>query len=158
VLFLYLHALGTKVDDDSLRIVVGLHLGVPIVAKHTSVCGSKVDSLGTHDLTCRCSSGHDPWHAAVNETTILRALVSGSVPAVSHDHGKRPDSMTLIPWWQAALRLCIYLLKWCSQLANSAESAKVRKYSSLSPSFLLFSIVCGNSWYLRVLIGAADRF
>ena len=66
----------------------------------------KVDVFGTHGLSCRHSGGHIPWHAAVNGT-IYHALVSGGVPTVlepvgaCHDDGKRPDVMSLIPWWQS---------------------------------------------------------
>jgi len=96
-------SLGTKVDNESLRIALGLHLGVPIVFEHKSVCGSTVDTFGIHGLACRCSGSCVPQHAAVNET-VCCALVSGGVPAVlepvgvSRDDGKRPDGMSLIPW------------------------------------------------------------
>jgi len=96
-------SLGTKLDDESLRIAPGLRLGVPIVVEHTCVCGENVDVFGTHGLLCRCSGGRIPRHAAINET-ICCALVSGGVPAVlepvgvCRDDGKRPDDMTLIPW------------------------------------------------------------
>ena len=147
-----------------MRIALGLRLGVPIVVEHTCVCGSKVDVFGTHGLSCRRSGGRIPRHAAVNET-IRRALVSGGVPAVlepvgvCRNDGKRPDGMSLIPW-SRGLPLSRGPLLWdftcsdtlapsnlstsasgASRLANSAESAKCRKYSSLIPSFH-FSSLC----------------
>ena len=157
VLYLYLPwALSWTMN---LRIALGLHLGVPIVVEHTCVCGSKVDVLGTHDLSCRLSGGCIPRHAAVNET-ISRALVSGGIPAVlepvgvCRNDGKRPGGMSLIPWsWDLPLLrdfTCSDTLapsnlstsaSGASQLANSAESAKCRKYSSLIPSFH-FSPLC----------------
>ena len=96
-------SLGTKLDNESLRIALGLPLGVPIVVGHACVCGSKVDVFGTDGLSCRRSGGHIPWHATVNET-IHRAMVSGGVPTVLEpvgvfrNDGKRPDGMSLIPW------------------------------------------------------------
>ena len=73
--------MDTKLDNESLRIALGLRLGVLIVVEHTCLCGSKVDVFGTHGLSCRHSGDRIPWHTAVNET-ICRALVSGGVPAV----------------------------------------------------------------------------
>ena len=68
---------GTK----SLRISLGLCLGVPIIVEHMCACGNKVDVFGTHGFSCRSSEGRIPQHAAVNKT-IRRALMSGGVPTV----------------------------------------------------------------------------
>jgi len=98
-------SLGTKLDDESLRIALGLRLGVPIVVEHMCVCGASVDVFGTHGLSCRRSSDRIAQHAAVNQT-VRHALVSGDASAVLElvgvccDDGKRPDSMSLIPWRQ----------------------------------------------------------
>ena len=99
-------SLGTKLDDESLRIALWLSLVVPTVAEHTCICGAVVDVFGSHGLSCKPSGGRIPWHAAVNET-VHRALVSGGVPAVlepvgvCRNDGKRPDGMSLIPWRQS---------------------------------------------------------
>jgi len=128
--------LGIKLDDESLRIALGLRLGVPIVVEHKCVCRANVDVFGTHGLSCRHSGGCIPWHAAVNES-VRRALVSGGVPAVlepmsvCHDDGKRPDGMPLIPWRQGLPLLWDFtcsdtlapskVSRGAIRLANSAE-------------------------------------
>ena len=95
--------LGTKLDDDSIRIATGLRLGADIVIEHTCVCGASVDRKGTHGLSCRKSGGRISRHHAANET-LCRALVSGGVPSilepvgVCREDAKRPDGMTLVPW------------------------------------------------------------
>jgi len=146
--------LGTKLDDETLRIALGLCLGVPIVVEHKCVCGANFDVFGTHGLSCRHSGCRIPRHAAVNET-VHRALVSGGVPAVlepvgvCRDDSKKPDGMSLIPWRQGLPLLwdltCSDTLvpsnvstssRGASRLANSAESAKIKKYSSLTTTFL----------------------
>jgi len=102
--------LGTKLDNESLRVTLGLCLGVPIIVEHTCVCGTNVDVFGTHNLSCKHSGGRIPWHAAVNET-VHCALGSGGVPAVLEpvgvccDDGKKPDGMSLIPWRQGLPQL-----------------------------------------------------
>ena len=89
----------------------------------------------------------------MNET-IHRALVFGGVPdvlepvSVNCSDGKRPDGMSLIPWSRGLPLLWDFTCSdtlapsnlptsasGASQLANSAESAKSRKYSSLILSF-----------------------
>ena len=41
-------AVGTQLDDASLRIAVALRLGAPICAPHKCICGVDVDSSGVH--------------------------------------------------------------------------------------------------------------
>ena len=38
-------SLGTKIDNESLRLALGLQLGVPIVVEHTCICGAVVDVM-----------------------------------------------------------------------------------------------------------------
>ena len=142
-------SLGTKVNNESLRIALGLRLGVPIV-EHTCICGAVVDVYASHGLSCMCGGDHISQHAAVNGI-VRHALVSEGLPAVlkpvgvCRNDGKRPDGMSLIPWRQGLLLLwdftCSDTLspsnvstssRGSSRLANSAESAKFKKYSSLS--------------------------
>jgi len=96
-------AVGTRLDDISLRVAVALRLGVPMCAPHTCICGEHVDSSGTHGLICRRSAGRHIRHNAVNDL-IKRALASANIPALlepsslSRDDGKRPDVLTVISW------------------------------------------------------------
>ena len=97
-------ALGLRMDDDVVRVAVGLHLGVSFCQPHhCHQCGMEVDHLGLHGLSCRKSQGHHSRHAAINEL-IRRALASARAPShlepwgTSHVDGKRPDGATVIPW------------------------------------------------------------
>ena len=88
--------------------------------------------------------------------------MSGGVPAVLEpvgvyrDDGKRLDGMSLIPWTRGLPLLWDFTCSdtlapsnlstsasGASWLANTAESAKIRKYSSLIPLFH-FSPGSGN--------------
>ena len=44
-------SLGTKLDNESLRIALGLRLGAPIVVEHTCVCVRKVDVFDFFELS-----------------------------------------------------------------------------------------------------------
>ena len=68
-----LAALGLKLDDDSVRIAVGLRLGANICAAHECVCGAKVDCRGIHGLACKFSAGRHPRHNLLNDI-ICRSL------------------------------------------------------------------------------------
>ena len=99
-------------DDDSLRIAVGLRMGAPICGPHLCHhCRAEVDVLGRHAVSCRKSEVRHYRHAAVNDI-IHRTLVSAHVPSrleppglLSSD-GKRPDGVMVVPW------RCGKLLVW----------------------------------------------
>ena len=39
-------------DDDTIRVAVGLRLGIPLChPHHCSLCGAEVDNLATHGLS-----------------------------------------------------------------------------------------------------------
>ena len=146
-------AVGTRLDDTSLRIAVALRLGATMCAPHTCVCGELVDSSGIHGLACRKSSGRHMRHNAVNDL-IKRALTSANIPAIleplslSRDDGKRPDGLTVLPWangrcmvWDftcpdtlAASHLN-HAVIGPGAVANHAESRKTVKYNALSPLY-----------------------
>ena len=73
-------AVGTRLDDTSLRIAVSLRLGATMCAPHTWVCGAEVDCSGIHGLAFRKSAGRHMRHNAVNDL-IKRALASADIPA-----------------------------------------------------------------------------
>lgn len=151
----WLHALpseniGTMLDPSTLRIVVGLRLGLEICAPHHCPCSRcVVDTMGRHGLSCIKSAGRLFRHASINDL-VRRALVTAGVPAslepcgLSRDDGKRPDGATLVPWalgrtlvWDAT---CVdtfapsHIKKTSARAGAAAEeqqALKRRKYSSL---------------------------
>ena len=66
-------------------------------------CGAEVDHLGMHGLSCAWSEGRHSRHGAINNI-IHHSLLAAKIPSrleptgLSRSDGKRPDSMTLIPW------------------------------------------------------------
>ncbi|XP_047997279.1 uncharacterized protein LOC125234903 [Leguminivora glycinivorella] len=144
---------GTHLDGNTLRVAVGLRVGAVICASHKCHCGSEVDQLGRHGLSCQRSAGRMSRHAALNDI-IRRSLTSVNVPAIleptgiARDDGKRPDGMSLIPWrmgrvlvWDAT---CVDTLapshlhgttKKAGAAAEAAETNKRRKYGGLDANY-----------------------
>ncbi|XP_063368267.1 uncharacterized protein LOC134656640 [Cydia amplana] len=145
---------GTFLTPDTLRIATCLRLGVRVCAPHRCPCGSEVDELGHHGLSCQKSAGRFSRHAALNDI-IRRSLASVNVPAlleptgIARDDGKRPDGMSLVPWglgrvlvWDAT---CVDTLapshltgtsNQAGAAAKAAEKLKMHKYRGLGPEYI----------------------
>ena len=161
----WLHALpisscGLRLEDEAIRIAVGLRLGSNLCQPHTCPCGAQVDSRGIHGLSCRKSSGRLARHHNINDL-IYRALSKAGVPSTKEpvgllrSDGKRPDGLTMIPWQ------CGKSLTWDVTVADtfaashlpstslaaagaavSAASKKEAKYASLAQSHIFIPIAC----------------
>ena len=90
-------------DDDTVRVAVGLRWGAPLCRPHNCHhCVLEVDSLATHGLNCRWSEGRHYRHAALNDT-VHRTLSAAKIPSrlepsgLFCEDGKRPDGITLVP-------------------------------------------------------------
>ena len=95
--------LGLKLDDQQLRISIGLRLGANICVAHTCHCGKRVERDGLHGLSCTKSAGCFSPHATLN-SLIKQTLGSLDLPSLFEPRGlyrtdgKRPDGDTIIPW------------------------------------------------------------
>ena len=139
----------------AVKVAVGLRLGTPVCGPHTcQYCGTQVDSLGRHALSCVRSEGHHQRHSAMNDV-IKCALVSAHVPSqlepagLSRSDGKRPDGVTLAPWksgqllvWDAtcpdtfAPSYRAHATQEAGKVTERAEERKVEKYRCLPASHL----------------------
>jgi hypothetical protein len=143
----WLHALpisscGLRLDDEAVRVAVGLRLGARLCEPHQCPCGARVDPEGTHGLACRRSAGRTSRHHALNDL-VWRALGRANVPAVKEpvglvrSDGKRPDGLTQIPWqagkcmtWDVTVTDTLaesYLSATSSSAGSAAEGAANRK-------------------------------
>ena len=154
----WLHALplsacGLRMDDNTIRISVGLRLGAKLCEPHSCVCGADVDILGHHGLVCNKSAGRSSRHNYINDL-IWRALGRAGVPSVkepsglTRDDGKRPDGLTQIPWeagrcvtWDvtvtdtlAASNISHSALA-AGAAAEKAAERKLQKYTELSACY-----------------------
>ena len=144
-------SLGLRMDDETVRVAVGLRLGTSLCHPHSCYhCGVEVDSLGTHGLSCRRSEGRHHRHSALNDI-VQRALTTAHIPSrleptgVYRSDGKRPDGISVVPWqrgkllvWDATCSDTFapsYLANAASGaglVAEAAESRKIIKYSNLA--------------------------
>ena len=96
-------SLGLKLDDQQLRISIGLRLGANICVGHTCHCDKRVERDLLQGLSCTKSAGHFSRHATLN-SLIKHMLGSLDLPSMLEPRrlyrtdGKLPDGVTMIPW------------------------------------------------------------
>ena len=94
---------GLKLDNEAIKIAVGLRLGVNLCEPRQCPCGKMVDAGGTHGLSCKRGTARAIRHHQLNDI-VRRALVRANIPSVLEPsgllrgEGKRPCGMTLISW------------------------------------------------------------
>ena len=101
---LQVSALGLRIDNDTVRVAIGLRLGAPLCLSHVCrYCEAEINDLGTHGFSCRKSQGCHPRHAIIN-SLIQRHLSAAGIPAhlessrLCRSLGKSPDGVSIIPW------------------------------------------------------------
>ena len=152
-------ALGLRMDDNTLRIAVGLRLGTPVCGAHQCQhCPALVNNLGRHTLSCRRSEGRHQRHTALNDI-FKRALSAAHIPSrleptgLLRADGKRPDGVTLTPWksgrllvWDAtcpdtfAPSYRAHATVEPGRVAAGAEDRKEEKYRDLPSSHMFCPI------------------
>src|SRR6267154_2338667 len=149
---------GLRLSDEEVRIAAGLRLGTSLCAPHSCPCGSQVNALGHHGLSCQMSAGRQMRHRLINDI-IWRALGRAEIASVREPQGLitgsplRPDGVSLIPWtsgkrvaWDATTPDTLAM----SHLANTREAAgaaaaiaarlKSRKYEELSRTHIFVPV------------------
>ena len=101
-------SVGLRLDNETVRMAVGLRLGLTLCEPHVCHCGAGVDARGTHGLACKRSAGRHPRHGQLNDV-IWRAMQRAQVPSVKEPIGLvpasdlRPDGASMLPWAQGSL-------------------------------------------------------
>ena len=72
---------GLRLDNEVLRIAVGLRLGLPLCEEHPCPCGETVDRSGLHGLSCHTAEGKIARHQMINDI-IHRSLSAAGVPSI----------------------------------------------------------------------------
>ena len=149
-------SVGTLMDNETLRIAVGLRIGAPICEPNTLRCRCRtmIDNMGHHLLSCRYSAGRHPRHAALNDI-IKRALNTAGIPSTLEPRGldrgddRRPDGVTAFPFrngkalaWDATCSdtfASTYVNQCALQVGHAADHAereKNAKYQDLMDRYI----------------------
>ena len=76
-----LSCIGLRMDDDVIRIAVGLRLGLALCHPHAcSDCGAEVNVDGIHGLSCRYSRGRHSRYSALNDI-VKCSLEAAKIPS-----------------------------------------------------------------------------
>ena len=157
-------SLGLRMDDATMRISMGLRLGLPLCQSHTCQhCGAEVSQFATHGLSCRKSAERHHRHSAVNDI-ICRALVAAHLPSRLEPSGlyrsdeKRPDGVSIVPWkcgqllvWDAtcldtfAPSYSTIATKQVGAVAQQAEEKKMQKYKHLDSCYFFTPVAIETS-------------
>ena len=149
---------GLRLDDEAVRVAVGLRLGLDLCVPHQCRCGLPVDARGLHSLVCKHAPGRTARHHAVNDI-VARAFSAADIPVSKEPvglfttDGKRPDGMTLIPWkggkpaaWDVTVG-CTTADSYVSSsareagaVAELAASRKTVKYACLMSDYNFYPI------------------
>jgi hypothetical protein len=126
---------GLRLDDEAIRVAVGMRLGVNLCEPHKCPCGAMADARGTHGLSCKQVAGRITRHHWINDL-VWRALSRANIPSckepngLSRSDGRRPDGMTLIPWKGGKALL------WDVTVVNSVASSYLSASSSSAGSIV----------------------
>jgi len=77
---------GLRLDDEAVRVAVGMQLGLALCAPHSCPCGDQVDAQGLHAMVCKKASSRIARHQVLNDI-IWRSLGSASIPATKEPSG-----------------------------------------------------------------------
>ena len=138
---------GLRLDDEAVRVGVGLRLGLSLCVPHQCQCGSLVNANGTHSFVCKRAPGRTTRHHALNDL-VARAFGSAGLPVTKEPHGltrsdgKRPDGLTMVPWkegkpltWDVTVVCSLadsYVDASARDAGSAAELAALRKTDKLT--------------------------
>jgi hypothetical protein len=153
---------GLKLDDEAVRVAVGLRLGLNLCLPHSCPCGTLVDADGLHAFVCKRASNRTTRHWALNDI-VWRAFTSAGIPAIkeppglARTDGKRPDGLSLIPWhggksvtWDVTVVCALansyveLAAREAGAVAEHAAANKIDKYSSLPACYIFEPVAVDN--------------
>jgi len=66
---------GLKLDDEDVKVPVGLRLGLNLCVPHQCRCGAPVDASGLHSFVYKQAPGKAARHHALNDVVIIIIII-----------------------------------------------------------------------------------
>src|SRR6218665_4040639 len=79
-------ACGLRLDDEDIRIAVGLRLGAAMCEPHICSCGARIGATGSHGLSCSPGFDRIARHSTINDI-IHRTLSKAGIPSIKEPPG-----------------------------------------------------------------------
>ena len=158
---------GLLLENEELRIAVGIRIGAPVCLPHECVCGSMVDKLGLHFFPAKSAQGNTQgtllndavWCSFQRAQIQAQKEPAGLAVAIQGSNGvssmKRTDGASLIPWkrgrsvaWDVMVSntFARSYISATSVLAGSAAersaSLKIIKYSEIARNHIFVPLAC----------------
>jgi len=89
---------GLRLEDETVRVAVGMRLRLTLCIPRRCRCGSRVDAQSGHALVCKKAPGKIARYHVLNDI-VWRAFSAAGIPAtkepsgLNRQHGKRPDGL-----------------------------------------------------------------
>jgi len=77
---------GLRLDDEAVRVAVGLRLGLSLCVAHQCQCGSLVTAHGMHGFICKKAPNRTSRHHALNDL-VACAFASAAIPVAKEPQG-----------------------------------------------------------------------
>ena len=83
-------ACGLRLDDEAVRVDIGLRLMIDLCEEHDCPCGFKVDRMGSHGLSSRQGPSRITRHDAINDIVYRACAPESTYPLAERTKGLDP--------------------------------------------------------------------
>ena len=84
-------SVGLRLDDESIRVALGLRLESSLCAPHTCTCGTYINSRGSHGLACRRRAERQLYPNVMIKDVIWKAISRAQIAAIKEPSGILTD-------------------------------------------------------------------
>ena len=77
---------GLRLNNEDIRVAIGLRLGTALCQPHLCPCGASVEEDCLHGLLCKLGNGKHARHSTLNDL-MARTLLRANIPCVKEPPG-----------------------------------------------------------------------